>query len=131
MASNQPENAAARIRAEKHRRRVESRFSSGPGAAAANSLGAAPFAFAPRPTADRRPRREGEFETVVIRRSAPEGAERPRGADVGDAVGRELRNLFDDVVAQPVPDRFLTLLDRLEKDMVSSEAPPTAPGESE
>lgn len=129
MASNQSENAAARVKAEKLRRRVESRFSSGPGATAANAMGAAPFGS--RPAAERRMRRDNEFDPVELRRAAPEGAQRPRAGDVGGAIGRELRNLFDDIVAQPVPDRFLVLLDRLEKDMLSSEAPPTAPGESE
>jgi hypothetical protein len=36
------------------------------------------------------------------------------GSTIGEHIGRELRNLYDDVVAQPVPDRFLDLLNRLE-----------------
>ena len=30
-------------------------------------------------------------------------------------IGRELRSLFDEIVHQPVPDRFLELLQSLEK----------------
>jgi Anti-sigma factor NepR len=41
----------------------------------------------------------------------------PRGAAaslLGEHIGRELRGLYAEVVAQPVPDRFLELLNKLE-----------------
>ncbi len=53
-----------------------------------------------------------------------------RGLDFGDAIGKELQNLYDDLVAQPVPDRFLNLLNQLEKNVVSS-GQSRAPGERE
>jgi len=53
----------------------------------------------------------------------------PRTADIGEQIGRELRGLYDDVVAQPVPDRFLDLLNRLEKTSISRETRTKAPGE--
>jgi hypothetical protein len=54
-----------------------------------------------------------------------------RQMDYGDAIGKELQNLYDDVVAQPVPDRFLNLLNQLEKNMLSSGLSIGAPGERE
>lgn len=54
----------------------------------------------------------------------------PRTADIGEQIGRELRGLYDDVVAQPVPDRFLDLLNRLEKKTISSEARSKSPRET-
>jgi hypothetical protein len=45
-------------------------------------------------------------------RSAPSGA---KGREIGDAIGRQLRTLFDDVAAEPVPDKLRELLDELER----------------
>ena len=33
---------------------------------------------------------------------------------VSDVIGRRLKSYFDELAAQPVPDRFLDLLDQLE-----------------
>jgi len=54
-----------------------------------------------------------------------------RQQDFGDAIGKELQSLYDDLVAQPIPDRFLNLLNQLEKNMVSSGLSVGAPGERE
>ncbi len=54
-----------------------------------------------------------------------------RQQDFGDTIGKELQNLYDDVIAQPVPDRFLNLLNQLEKNMISSGMSVGAPGERE
>lgn len=54
-----------------------------------------------------------------------------RNQDFGDVIGKELQHLYDDLVAQPVPDRFLNLLNQLEKNMVSSGRSVGAPGERE
>ena len=51
--------------------------------------------------------------------------------DFGDVIGKELQNLYDDVVAQPVPDRFLSLLNQLEKNALSTGSPSRAPRERE
>lgn len=62
----------------------------------------------------------------------PQGTtKKMRGLDFGDAIGKELQNLYDDLVAQPVPDRFLNLLNQLEKNVVSSGVSSRAPGERE
>jgi hypothetical protein len=54
-------------------------------------------------------------------RSGPPGKSRGKAkGDVGTQIGFQLRNLYDDVLSQPVPDRFLDLLSQLE----------TAPGSS-
>jgi hypothetical protein len=44
--------------------------------------------------------------------SAPSG---PAGSEIGDAIGRRLRALFDSVAAEPVPERLRELLDELER----------------
>ncbi len=36
--------------------------------------------------------------------------------DIAEQIGRQLRSVYNDVLAQPVPDRFLDLLRELEKD---------------
>jgi hypothetical protein len=41
-------------------------------------------------------------------------------ADLGTQIGFQLRNLYDDVLNQPVPDRFLDLLSQLETSSGSS-----------
>ena len=58
-------------------------------------------------------------------------AKKEHAVDFGDVIGKELQNLYDDVVAQPVPDRFLSLLNQLEKNALSSSAPSRAPRERE
>ncbi|HXW26651.1 MAG TPA: NepR family anti-sigma factor [Xanthobacteraceae bacterium] len=37
------------------------------------------------------------------------------GEDIRGKIGRQLRDMYDDVVAQGVPDRFVELLNRLER----------------
>jgi len=37
-----------------------------------------------------------------------------RGTNVKDHIGRQLRALYDEVASQPVPDRFMELLNRLD-----------------
>lgn len=44
-------------------------------------------------------------------------------AAVQSHIGRRLRSIFDEVASQPVPDRFLALLDQLE---TSGEDPASA-----
>ena len=54
----------------------------------------------------------------------------PGGTSLGEHIGRELRGLYEDVVAQPVPDRFLELLNKLETGAIyEEEKPPRAEGE--
>ncbi len=59
------------------------------------------------------------------RQKAPQSGEPNK---IGEQIGEQLRSLYDDVLNQPVPDRFLELLNKLETDTIS----PTrskAPGE--
>jgi hypothetical protein len=42
-------------------------------------------------------------------------AEPSLGGDIRGKIGRQLREIYDDVVAQGVPDRFVDLLNRLER----------------
>jgi hypothetical protein len=37
------------------------------------------------------------------------------GRDVQSKIGQQLRAMYDDVVSQGIPDRFVELLDRLDK----------------
>jgi len=64
-------------------------------------------------------------------RAGAKPAQRKRQVEFQDSIGKELRNLYDDVVAQPVPDRFLNLLNQLEMNMLSSLATERAPGKTE
>jgi Anti-sigma factor NepR len=46
----------------------------------------------------------------------PAGTANPSlGGEIRGKIGRQLRDMYDDVVAQGVPDRFVELLNRLEK----------------
>ena len=46
----------------------------------------------------------------------PAGTAEPSlGGDIRGKIGRQLRDMYDDVVAQGVPDRFVDLLNRLER----------------
>jgi len=56
--------------------------------------------------------------------SAPDGA----GPEIGEFIGKELRSLYDDVVAQAVPDRFLDLLNQLEAAPISPVSDKKTPG---
>jgi hypothetical protein len=55
------------------------------------------------------------------RRAEPPRRSPGASGGVGEYIGRELRGLYDDVVAQPVPDRFLSLLNKLESGAISAE----------
>ena len=46
----------------------------------------------------------------------------PFGRDVQSHIGRQLRAIYDGVVAQPVPDRFLELLNELERSSAETTA---------
>ena len=46
----------------------------------------------------------------------PPGKKGPSlGGEIRGKIGRQLRDMYDDVVAQGVPDRFVELLNRLER----------------
>lgn len=48
-------------------------------------------------------------------RARGEGAEGPRLEPVAqNALGRELKAMYDQIVSEPVPERFVRLLDQLE-----------------
>jgi hypothetical protein len=112
MGKNNPENIASRGKAEREHFRAESRFFSGSGPRSVEAF-----------TANLNGRRGEKRERPL---DAGNGALRlngapRRGIDFGDAIGKELQSLYDDVVAQPVPDRFVNLLNMLEKNMLPSE----------
>lgn len=44
----------------------------------------------------------------------PSGAPAAFDAEVHAQIGRQLRSIYDSVVSQPVPDRFLELLNQLD-----------------
>jgi hypothetical protein len=49
------------------------------------------------------------------------------GLDLQAHLGRQLRAVFDDMATQPVPDRFLQLLDALESKSAETPAERAAP----
>jgi len=53
----------------------------------------------------------------AVSRSRPNGNGKP---GVSEYIGRELREIYDDVLAQPVPDRFLALLNKLDAGAISA-----------
>ncbi|WP_193227659.1 NepR family anti-sigma factor [Aureimonas psammosilenae] len=58
--------------------------------------------------------REREGSTVQTSHAGPSGTP---AADLGvnTAIGRKLKAFYDDVASEPVPDRFLSLLDALDQ----------------
>lgn len=111
MGKNNPENAGSRVRSEGDNFATESRIFSGSGPRSVE-------AFAANLNGRRGAKREKSVEAAGgALRIAPA---RSGSVDFGDAIGKELQSLYDDVVAQPVPDRFLNLLNMLEKNMLTS-----------
>ena len=55
-----------------------------------------------------------------------DGPEAPGGAPfpVHEHVGRHLKALFDDVTSQPIPDKFVKLLEELERKQASAPKDP-------
>ena len=47
---------------------------------------------------------------------AGDGAKRDLPSGVEDYIARQLKSMYDGVVAEPVPDRLLELLNRLDND---------------
>lgn len=111
MGKNNPENIGSHVRSEGVHIHAESRILSATGPRSVESF-----------TANLNGRRGAKREKTI---EAGGGALRLSAArngqvDFGDAIGKELQSLYDDVVAQPVPDRFLNLLNMLEKNMLTS-----------
>jgi hypothetical protein len=128
MVKNNPENAVARAKSDEDSRCAETRHFPGalPRSMAALSAGLGTSAGASRRSKGEDP----DLEGGVIG-SSKRTANKMRNMDFGDSIGKELQTLYDDLVAQPVPDRFLNLLNQLEKNMVSSGVSRGAPGERE
>ena len=53
---------------------------------------------------------------TILRPTEPTGA--VLGADLQAHIGRQLRAVYDEVVSEAVPDRFLKLLEELERKQV-------------
>ena len=47
----------------------------------------------------------------------------PNQPEIYDLIGQRLRNYYDEVAKQPVPDRFMELLNRLEAKASSKKSP--------
>jgi hypothetical protein len=50
-------------------------------------------------------------------KAAPAGATRKVPSGVEEYIARQLKTMYDEVTAEPVPDRLLELLDRLDSDI--------------
>jgi hypothetical protein len=78
------------------------------------------------PAAPDRVERKRKLDGTMKDQRVPQAAPPPTGADdrdasmkshptdVQDHIGRQLRALYDEVASQPVPDRFMELLNRLD-----------------
>ena len=54
-------------------------------------------------------------KTPQVPAKAGASTDSDKAAQLSEHIGRELRSMFDGVVAEPVPDRFRELLEALEK----------------
>jgi hypothetical protein len=122
MGNKNPENIVARVKAEDDAFSGDGRYSPRPGPRRLETFTG--WVMTRDEFGDRR-RRGGEA------RCDAKPVQRQRPVEFQDSIGKELRNLYDDVVAQPVPDRFLKLLNQLETNVLSSSATLGAPGKSE
>lgn len=104
MVKNNPENLFSRVDAEKSSFGADNRYLGG-----SDPMGLGAFAAAFE--GNTAPRRETSAA------QSPPKTQNGRTVDFGDVIGKELQSLYDDVVAQPVPDRFLSLLNQLEKNV--------------
>jgi hypothetical protein len=93
----QGKSAARRTQAEKSARRIDREINTRPGAL---SLEAGTLAFVERPV---------QQPQGAARGKAPAGK-----SELSEQIGVRLRGIYDDVLAQPVPERFLDLLRQLE-----------------
>lgn len=111
MGKNNPENIGSRARSKGDCPGAETRYFSGAGPRSVE-------AFAANLNGRRSAKREKSMEagSGALRMTSTRGG----GVDFGDVIGKELQTLYDDVVAQPVPDRFLNLLNMLEKNVLPS-----------
>jgi hypothetical protein len=122
MGNKNPENIVARVKAEDDALAADGRYSPRPGPRRLETFTG--WVMTRDEFGDRR-RGGGEA------RCGAKPVQRQRSVEFQDSIGKELRNLYDDVVAQPVPDRFLKLLNQLETNVLSSSATLGAPGKSE
>jgi Anti-sigma factor NepR len=71
----------------------------------------------PRPRLRPSPAEEKEGNVLPMepaRRREARRRKSPSKIPIEEHIGRQLRSLYDDVLAQPIPDRFLDLLKQLE-----------------
>jgi hypothetical protein len=122
MGKKNPENIVARAKADDDAFAGEGRYSPRPGPRRLETF--AGWVMTREELGDRR-RGVGEA------RCGAKPAQRQRSVEFQDSIGKELRNLYEDVVSQPVPDRFLKLLNQLETNVLSSPATSSAPRKSE
>lgn len=128
MVKDNRENAATRAQAAEEAHRADGRHFSGP---LPRSMEVFAVGLGAGVGASRRSNGRDALDTKGASLCPSKGTTtKMRGLDFGDAIGKELQSLYDDLVAQPVPDRFLNLLNQLEKNVVSSGLS-SAPGERE
>ncbi len=127
MVKNNPENAVVRAQPDGDPLRSDARRFPGTLPRSLAAVAAGLGVGAPRPANEEKTVGDGTLKLCKTERND----QKMRSLDFGDAIGKELQHLYDDVVAQPVPDRFLNLLNQLEQNMVSSGRSGGAPGERE
>ena len=69
---------------------------------------------------DRRQERREATQAQLRSEPAPPTQSLAAPGAIGEHIGRELRGMYEDVVSQPVPDRFLELLNKLESGTILS-----------
>ncbi len=127
MVKNSPENAVVRLQPDGDQPQADARRFPGTLPRSLATVAAGLGVGAPRPANEEKTAGLGPLKLCKKGRND----HKMRSLDFGDAIGKELQNLYDDLVAQPVPDRFLNLLNQLEQNMISSGRSDGAPGERE
>ena len=67
-------------------------------------------------TKNERTDRAPEMQTVASTKREDKVAKAPASEERKDWIGGELRKLYDETVNEPIPDRLLHLLKKLERD---------------
>lgn len=56
-----------------------------------------------------------EAEDKKLQAGQTQRSQQPSGLGANAAIGKQLKAYYDDVASEPVPDRFLSLLDALDQ----------------
>lgn len=79
---------------------------------------------------DEQARGQSTTAEALLNTQLPGGSSSTLGSDIQAKIGQHLRAMYDDVVRQGVPDRFMDLLSQLDKP-AASQTPASRDGDDE